>query len=212
MAFALPAVGQPDVTPPSISSFVLDAASITPTSARMTVTFSEAVTGVDQTDFAINVTPNATATITGITPGATAAIYHVNFTYTGSSGSFQMAIKTSGTGIADAAANPFVGHGIAATAANPVNNAPPADMTLPTVTSFTAPIGSISSPTSLALVFSEAVTGVSADDFVVTPGATVGTVTGSGANWTIPVSFTGTGPVTLTLIGGATTFRDVVRS
>jgi hypothetical protein len=209
IAFAVPAFSQPDTTPPSIATFVLDPASVTPTSARMTVTFSEAVTGVDQTDFAINTTPNATATITGITAGATAASYHVNFTYSGTSGSLQMAIKTSGTGIADTAGNLFVGHGTAATVPYPVNNAPPADMTPPTVTSLATPGGSLTSPISLALAFSEAVTGVSADDFIVSPGATVGAVTGSGANWTVPVSFTGSGPVTLTLIGGATTnIRD----
>jgi len=117
MAFAVPAFSQPDATPPSIATFALDPASVTPTNARMTVTFSEAVTGVDQTDFAINGTPNTTATITGVTAGATAASYHVNFTYSGTAGSLQMAIKTSGTGIADTAGNPFVGHGIAATVA-----------------------------------------------------------------------------------------------
>ncbi|MEY4941801.1 MAG: hypothetical protein RIQ93_3536, partial [Verrucomicrobiota bacterium] len=204
LAPALPMQAQTDTTAPTITSFELDLATATPTTAKMVVTFSEPVTGVDVTDFAINTTLTAGATITGVTAGSTAASYLVAFTYSGASGSVQTAIKTTGTGIADLAGNAFVGRGITATLAYPVNNAPPPDMTLPGITSFTAPATVTTSPVQLTVVFGEAVTGVSADDFLASPGATIGTVTGSGTTWTVPVTFTGAGPITVTAIGGAT--------
>jgi hypothetical protein len=193
-----------DTTRPTITSFQLDLATATANSARMIVTFSEPVTGVDASDFQMNGTLTAAATITGVTQGANAATYHVAFTYTGTSGSLQMAIKTSGTGITDTAGNAFIGGGVAATPAYPVNNAPPADMTLPTLVSFTAPAAISSSPVTLTAVFSEPVTGVTADDFHVSSGASVGSISGSGTTWTIPVTFTGTNAVTVMLVGGAT--------
>lgn len=170
----------------------------------MIITFSEPVTGVDASDFQANGTLTASATLTSVTPGPTAATYYVGFNYTGTSGSLQVAIKSTGTGISDVAGNAFVGGGIASTAAYPVNNTPPPDSTLPTITSFTAPTTVSASPANLTLVFNEAVTGVSADDFQLSTGATVGTVTGSGTTWTVPVSYTGTAPVSITVIGGAT--------
>jgi len=190
LATALPAFGQSgaDTTRPTVSSFELDLATATPTSARMIITFSEPVSGVDASDFAANATLSASATLTSVTPGPNAATYYVGFNYTGTSGSLQMAIKSAGTGITDAAGNTFVGGGIAATAAYPVNNAPPPDTTLPAVTSFVAPAPVSASPVNLTLVFNESVTGVNAADFHASPGATIGTVTGSGTTWTVPVT------------------------
>lgn len=206
----LPAFAQTaDTTRPTVSSFELDLATATPTSARMIITFSEPVTGVDASDFEVNGTLTAAATLTSVTPGPTAATYYVGFNYTGTSGSLQMAIKSTGTGITDTASNAFVGGGAAATTAYPVNNTPPPDITLPTISSFTAPASVTASPANLTLVFSEAVTGVTATDFQTSSGATIGTITGSGTTWTIPVAFTGTGPVSITLVGGATSnIRD----
>ena len=116
---ALPAFGQSgaDTTRPTVTSFELDLATATPTTARMIITFSEPVSGVDASDFLANGTLTATATLTSVTPGATAATYYVGFSYTGTSGSLQMAIKSTGTGITDAAGNAFVGGGMAATTA-----------------------------------------------------------------------------------------------
>ncbi len=193
-----------DGTAPTVTSIALDAASVTPTAARFTVTFSEPVTGVDVGDFAVNATPAAAATLTGITPGATAAVYHVDFTYSGASGSLQLAIKSAATAITDAAGNAFVGAGAAASDVIPVNAAPPADAILPTVASFSLPTGPLTSPANLTLVFSEPVTGLTSGDFVVSAGGTVGAITGSGTTWTVPVVFTGTAPITVTLVGGAT--------
>jgi len=206
IATALPAFGQSgaDTIRPTVTSFELDTATATPTSARMVITFSERVSGVDASDFQANVTLAAGATLTSVTPGPTTATYYVGFNYTGTSGSLQMAIKSAGTGISDVVGNAFVGSGIAATAAYPVNNAPPPDTSLPTVSSFATPAPVPASPVNLTLVFSETVTGVSAGDFHSSPGATIGAVTGSGTTWTVPVSYTGTTPVSITVIGGAT--------
>jgi len=211
IATALPVLGQTgaDTTRPTVTSFELDTPTATPTSARMIITFNEPVTGVDASDFQINGTLTSSATLTSVAPGPTAATYYVAFAYTGTSGSLQMAIKSSGTGITDAAGNAFVGQGTAATTAYPVNNTPPPEVVLPTVTSLVAPASVSSSPTNLTLIFSEAVAGVSADDFFVSSGATVGVITGTGTTWTVPVSFTGTTPVSVTVIGGATSnIRD----
>lgn len=199
-----------DTSPPSVLGFELDAASVTPTAARMAVTFSEPVTGVDATDFLVNAAAGASATVTGVTPGATAASYFVTFNYAGTAGSIQFALKTAGTGIVDAAGNAFLGAGTVASPVYPVNNTPPADTMPPTVSSFTAPAGALASPLTLTLVFNEPVTGVSAEDFTTSPGATVGTVSGSGSTWTIPVTFTGSAPVSVQLVGGATAnIRDL---
>lgn len=197
---------------PEITSFTLGP-DPTPTSASFVVTFNEPVTGVDAADFAINGTGTATATITGVTQGATAASYTVAFNYTGTGGSIQMAIRTAGTGITGAS-GAFAGRGIAASAPVTVNNAPPADSAAPAVASLTAGTAS-GSTVNFTLTFNEPVTGVEAADFLLTRGgtvtATLGTITADAAGtvYTIPVSFTGEGTVQLTAIGGATTnIRD----
>lgn len=85
------------------------------------------------------------------------------------------------------------------------------DTTAPTVSAFT-----VASPTTTSvtyqITFSETVTGVNAADFTAaTTGgatATIGTVGGSGAVYTIPVSFTGTGTVQLRLNATGTGIVD----
>jgi subtilisin family serine protease len=202
----VPAAG--DTTPPSISSFLIDLATATHTSASFVVTFSEPVTGVDATDFATTTQGNAVATITGVTT-TSSTVYRVNFDFAGDTGSIQMAIKTAGAGIADAAANPFVGAGVDASEIVPLTTGPAPDLAAPTVTGFSA-----GSPTSSAAIFtlgfSEAVTGVTADDFILLhPGtltATIGTIVanGTGTTYTIPVTCSGTGTLQVMVRGGAT--------
>src|SRR5207247_793056 len=78
------------------------------------------------------------------------------------------------------------------------------DRTGPTVASFAPPDGgcSGSSPINFVVTFNEAVTGVSASGFTVT-GGTVGTVTGSGTTYTLPVTPTAQGAVTAQVTAGA---------
>ncbi len=197
------AVGGTDTTAPTITSFGLN--SSTGTSGVWGITFSEAVTGVDLADFTGNVTGSATMTLVSVVPvGAGGTTYEINFDWTApsGSGSFQLAIRTTGSGITDAAGNAFVGGGFAASA--PEGSI--VSLVHPTVATFVAGTPTPSA-VNLTLNFSEAVTGVNASDFVVTgpAGATVGTVTGSGSGpYTVPVTFTTAGTYTVTLIGGST--------
>ena len=150
-----------------------------------------------------------------MTQGTTAASYTVAFDYTGTSGSIQMAIRTAGTGITGASGE-FAGRGIAASAPVTVNNAPPADSTLPVVSSF-IPGTAAAATVDFTLTLSEPVTGIDASDFIVTRGGTATATLGpivantTGTVYTVPVTFGGEGTVQLTLIGGATAnVRDSV--
>lgn len=85
------------------------------------------------------------------------------------------------------------------------------DTTAPTVSALTIASSTTSSVT-YQITFSETVSGVNAADFTATTAggatATVGTVGGSGAVYTIPVSFTGTGTVQLRLNATGTGIVD----
>ena len=189
---------------PTITRFDLDIPSVVVGShADMIVTFDTAVTGVDATDFAVNVQGVATASITGV-DAIDATSYRVHFNYTDTNGAIQLAIKTSGTGITDGSGHAFRGSGLTATPVYGTGTTPATDQTAPTVASFTAGAASGNNVT-YTVTFSEPVTGVDAADFIVTgTSATVGTVTGSGTTWTVPVTASGSGTVTLTVAGGAT--------
>ncbi len=70
---------QDDFTAPSVTSFTLKTPATSPTNADTLVflaTFSEAMTGVDTADFAVNSSPATTATVTGVNP-VTASTYDV---------------------------------------------------------------------------------------------------------------------------------------
>src|SRR4029450_2234192 len=70
--------GKPDVTTPAVSSINRDAASPTNAlSVSWTVTFSESVTGVDSTDFALVPTGVAGASISTVPPAGPTGTYTV---------------------------------------------------------------------------------------------------------------------------------------
>ena len=194
---------------PTITHFDLDLPSVVVgVSADMIVTFDTAVTGVDATDFAVNTQGSATASITGVN-AIDATSFRVHFNYTDTDGSIQLAIKTSGTGITDASSNAFRGSGITASPVYGTGTAPAADQTAPAVATVVAGTPSGTSAT-FTVTFSESVTGVGASDFIITgTSATIGAVTGSGTTWTVPITASGSGSVTLTVVGGATSnIRD----
>jgi len=196
-------------TAPVVTAFGLDLDHVSLTSAQMIVTFNEDVTGVDATDFAVHTQGDATATITSV-EAVSATDYRVKFDYTGTNGSIQMAIKTSGTGIVDTASNAFFGLGITATPVIVVNSQAPSDPDAPSVVSFTH-----TTPTAtgvnFVVTFSEPVSTVQASDFIVshTPSLTVtnGPLTAdvTGTTYTLPLSFTGSGSLSVYVVGGATT-------
>ena len=74
-----------------------------------TVTFSEAVTGVDAFDLALVATGTATATIGAVTATGTPGQYTVALTGVAGDGTLGLTLKADGTGIADVAGNPAGG-------------------------------------------------------------------------------------------------------
>ncbi|AWC68649.1 hypothetical protein CA606_20145 [Caulobacter vibrioides] len=73
------------------------------TSQSFTVTFSEAVTGVDVNDFVVTATETAEGTITGVT--GSGATYTVSLGSVSGDGTLRLDLKGAGTGIADVASN-----------------------------------------------------------------------------------------------------------
>jgi hypothetical protein len=219
LALTVTSVPAGDTASPVITAFALTQAS-TPApdgsgTAQMTVTFDEAVTGVDAADFLINTTSGAAATVTGVTPAATtsSASWVVSFSYPGTAGALQMGIRTASTGITDAAGNPFRGEGRTGTDAIQVN-ASGVSTVIPTVASVTAGTQSGNS-LPLTVTFSEAVTGFAqpADVLIKTTGSATGTVASitavSTTVYNVAVTVGGTGTVEAIVVGGVTSdIRD----
>ena len=129
-----------------------------------TLTTSEAVTGVDASDFTVVTTGGITHDPISITP-ISANTYNITITNVAGNGTLQLNLNSSGTGIADLAGNPISGgiNGDTFTV----------DQTAPTVQSITATTPANTNPTNATSVaytvtFSEAVTGVDASDFTAT--------------------------------------------
>ena len=205
----------PDAKPPRVGRPFRTANDSATGIAEMTFGFDEFVTGVDPRDFAINTTLGANATILGVSPGPAefSTSWVVRYSYTGTSGSAQVGIKSVNTGIRDSAGNEFRGEGWPASDPLAVNNTPPADMTVPHVIEFYLDVVSLPN-VSFVVRFDETVTGVTPDDFVVytvggSPSARVESVTSSGTNYTLHLNVTGSGTIQLAPIGGATSnIRD----
>ena len=179
---------------------------------QYTVTFSESVTGVDGNDFTLTTTSgNAAGTIGTVTPNADGSTYTVTINDITGTGILRLDLKNSGTGIQDEAGNP---------AATGFTNGQlySVDRTAPSVTSI-APANPGSGSTNATSVtytvtFSEAVTGVTADDFVLFPTGTatgtVSNVSGSGTTWTVTANgISGDGTLRLDLKNNGTGIVDL---
>ena len=179
---------------------------------QYTVTFSESVTGVDGNDFTLITTSgNAAGTIGTVTPNADGSTYTVTINDITGTGILRLDLKNSGTGIQDEAGNP---------AATGFTNGQlySVDRTAPSVTSI-APANPGSGATNATSVtytvtFSEAVTGVTADDFVLFPTGTatgtVSNVSGSGTTWTVTANgISGDGTLRLDLKNNGTGIVDL---
>ncbi|MBI5825195.1 MAG: hypothetical protein HZB18_14290 [Chloroflexi bacterium] len=95
-----------DTTPPTVTS--ITRASANPTSAtsvNFTVSFSEAVTGVDGSDFIPTTTGVSGSAVSGFSGSGSSYTVSVN-TGTGN-GTIRLDVNSSGTGIVDANSNPF---------------------------------------------------------------------------------------------------------
>lgn len=186
-------------TIPAVTSIVRASADPTAASSvNYTVTFSEAVTGVDATDFAITAT-TAGAGVTAVTGSGSS--YTVTVSTGTGSGTVRLDLVDDDS-IRNSTNTPLGGTG--AGNGNFTGPVYTIDRTNPTVSSI---VRASTDPTSAASVnytvtFSTAVTGVDASDFTLTVsgvnGATVGSVAGSGSTYTVSVS-TGTGSGTIRL-------------
>jgi len=201
-----------DKTAPTVSSITATLPSNTnPTNITIvtyTVTFSEAVTGVDASDFALT-TSGTSGSVSGVS--GSGSTYTVTVSSISGTGTLRLDLKSSGTGITDAAGNAISG-GYTSGSVYTI------DQTPPTVSSITAASPSNASPTNVTSVtytiaFSEAVTGVDASDFTVTTSGVSGSVSGvsgSGSTYAVTVSsISGTGTLRLDLNSSGTGIADL---
>ena len=174
-AVAAASAAKVDTTAPTATIAFADTALKAGETSLVTITFSEAVTGFADADVTA---PNGTlSTFSSADGGVTwAATYTPNTDVEDATN--QIALGTTYT---DAGGN-------AGTAANSANFA--IDTKLPTVSVTDNVAGTVNAATSsitYTYTFSEAVSGLTAGDFVVTDGA-ISSVSGSGTAWTVVVT------------------------
>jgi hypothetical protein len=203
--FASPREVVVDTTAPAVVSIVR--ASANPTSAAIvtfTVTFSEAVTGVEVSDFALTNTGTISGElVTGVVGGP--AVYTVTLSTGTGDGDLRLDVAASAT-ISDLAGNSLAGLPYTGGESYTVDKSPPAVVSI---------VRANSNPTSAAIVtftvtFSEAVTGVDASDFALTKtftliGESVTGVSGGPTVYAVTVNTgTGGGVIRLDVPVGAT--------
>jgi predicted outer membrane repeat protein len=193
-----------ETIPPTVVSILRADPSLTnAASVNFTVTFSEAVTGVGTGDFALTPSGVTGASVTGVSGGPT--VYTVTISTGSGDGTLRLDVPDTAT-VIDLAGNPLSGLPYEAGESYTI------DKTAPTVVSI---LRADPNPTNAASVnftvtFSEAVAGVDADDFDLTPsgitGAAITGVSGGPTVYTVAIS-TGSGdgilwldvPVTATI-------------
>ena len=200
--------GTVDTTAPTVQS--INRVGPTPTNAASvswTVLFSESVTGVDTSDFALVTTGAVTgAAITGVSGSGSQYTVTAN-TGTGS-GTLGLNLVDNDS-ILDASTNPLGGTG--AGNGNFTGPSYTIDKTVPSVTINQAAgqaDPTSASPINFTVTFSETVTGFATGDVTLsgTAGATTATVTGSGTTYNVAVSgMTGSGTVVVSVPAGAAT-------
>ena len=95
------------VAPTVLSSNRVGAASTRAASVSFVVTFNEAVSGVDLSDFQLTTTGTAVGTLDSVAP-TSVGTFTVNVVGVAGDGTLRLDLKASGTGIMDAAGNPAV--------------------------------------------------------------------------------------------------------
>jgi pectate lyase len=141
-----------DAIAPIVSSITrTGSATTSATSVSYTVTFSESVTGVDSTDFTVTATGSAAGTVASGTP-VNGTTYTVAINSISGNGTLRLDLKSSGTGISDAAGNAISG-GFTAGDTYTIDTVAP---TAPSVTSITTDTGAsatdgITSDTTLSI-------------------------------------------------------------
>ncbi len=184
-----------DKTAPTVSSSVrADANPTSAASVQFTVTFSEGMTAVGNSDFSLTVTGVTGASITGVTGSGSTRTVTVN---TGSGdGTIRLNVITGAT------AQDLAGNLLASSFNS--GEVYTVDKLAPAVVSINRVSSTLTNASSLSwtVTFSEAVTGVDASDFALAPtgvsSATISGVSGSGTTWTVTAN-SGTGDGTLGL-------------
>ena len=194
-----------DATPPTAVSINRVGSSLTSASTvRFTVTFSESVTGVGATDFAL-VLSGTTGTISSIAGGGTTYTVTVN----GVSGNGTLGLDlVDDDSIADLTGNKLGGTG--AGNGNLTGQTFTIDTLLPAVVSIDriGPSPTSAASVQFALALSESVMGVDTTDFALALAGTTGTivsVNGSGSSYTVTVNgVSGDGTLGLNLVDNDT--------
>ena len=158
-----------DTTAPSATFGTIDVGVIG-TQQTVSITFDEAVTGLEAGDFSSS-TDVTVDSVTG--SGDTWTI-----TYTPNAAAFTLTLAANS--VEDTAATPNAGPAAAATATGTA-----VDTTAPSATFGTIIAGAVGTQQTVSLTFDEAVTGLEAGDFSGSTGVTVDSVTGSGDTWSI---------------------------
>jgi hypothetical protein len=198
-----------DTTAPSVSSIIRQSPiqEITnATSVTYRVTFSESVSGVDTSDFTLTAS-GASGIIDSISGSGTT--YDVTVNSIGGSGTLRLDLKSSGTGIIDAASNPVSGGFTSGQSYTIENNAP-------FVSSITrqSPAQATTNATSVTyrVTFSESVSGVDISDFTLTVSGVLGmidSISGSDTTYIVTVnSVSGDGTLRLDLKSSGTGITD----
>ncbi len=198
-----------DQTAPTVGSITATGASPTnATSVGYTVTFSEGVTGVDNTDFTATVSGVTTTGIT-VTP-VSSSVYTVTVNGVSGNGTVRLDLNSSGTGIADLVGNAITG-GFTGGDTYTI------DQTAPTVVSIAAadPIQTNETSLDYQATFSEPVTGVDASDFTATTsGVSAGAISVSPVSSTVynitVNTVSGNGTLRLDLNSSGTGIADLV--
>jgi beta-lactamase superfamily II metal-dependent hydrolase len=192
-----------DRNAPTVSSVThTDPSTTNLASVHYTVTFSQSVTGVDTTDFALTTTGVTGASVSGVTGSGTTYAVTVN---TGSGdGTIRLDVQNDGTIKS--------GTNVPLSAPFTAGDVYTIDKTAPTVSSVVRVTGAATNAASVqfTVTFSESVTGTSNSDFFPAAGggitgASVTGVTGSGATRTVTVNTgSGDGPLRLDVVTGGT--------
>ena len=197
-----------DTTAPTVTSIVRSNPAGETTSAQtlvFAVTFSEDVTGVDLSDFALSSDGTGTGSVTNLAGSGSQYLVNVS---AAQDGTYNLDLVSPGHGIADAANN---------TLSSPVPtgadhtytvSTTPADTTAPTLASIERYSPADQNTDSQTLVykvtFSESVTGVNTGDFVLSQGSagagSTANLTGSGSVYYATVSATQDGTYNLDLV------------
>ena len=158
-----------DTTAPTVDWGTI-AAGVVGTAQTHDLTFSEAVTGLAADDF------SASTGVTGTSVSGSGSTYSITFTPSETSFTLTLAADS----VEDTAATPNAGP---ASAASVTGTATPA--IAPTVDLGTIAAGVVGTAQTHDITFSEAVTGLAADDFSASTGVTGTSVSGSGSTYSI---------------------------